>query len=132
MSALFKMIKAVASILMFSLNNTMNDFFCAYFFMATSFLGWLYFTICGYVYPRNTGKRRYLSKEPRTLDQHHQSVLEIEYNKRLYIGNMLIIFFTIIFTVIGFIAFNFSSDLFVGKEVTTLGASAVLMILVNG
>lgn len=46
-------------------------------------------------------------------------------------GNSCMIVLTIFFMILGFLAFGWAGELFEGKDVTTLGASAVVMILVN-
>ena len=46
-------------------------------------------------------------------------------------GSSIMIILTVFFMVVGFLAFGWAGELFEGKDVTTLGASAVVMILVN-
>ena len=55
LSAFFKIFKAVMAILVLGLNSSLNDYFVCYFFFVTSSIGWLYFRLCGFEAPKNTG-----------------------------------------------------------------------------
>ena len=47
----FKCIKAVMTIVIFTMNGTINDYFVTTFFFATSLGGLVYLNKCGYNYP---------------------------------------------------------------------------------
>jgi len=67
----------------------------------------------------------------RTIDQHKQAILEFEFHKRTAAANNTVIGLTMAFMVGGFFALYFNKTLFMGRNVSSLGESAVLMIIVN-
>ena len=50
-SVIFKILKAITTIMVFSLNGNNNDYFVAFFFFSTSLNGIIYLKICGYQMP---------------------------------------------------------------------------------
>ena len=48
---IFKSIKAVMTIIIFTMNGTINDYFVSVFFFSTSLCGLVYLQKCGYNYP---------------------------------------------------------------------------------
>lgn len=58
-ASFFKVIKAVATIATFTMNNSINDFFICYFFFATSVCGTIFFNYCGFERPKHTGAENF-------------------------------------------------------------------------
>jgi len=48
---IFKILGAQMTLLVFCLNGNLNDYFIAWFFMSSSFIGWVYLNIAGYKIP---------------------------------------------------------------------------------
>jgi len=73
--------------------------------------------------------------QPRTIEEHEQSIKLQEFTLKQYVANSIVIFLVAVFTLLGFWAYQDHSFLFVAgageEEVTTLGATAVMMILIN-
>ena len=51
-AVIFKILKGVATILIFSMNGSSNDFYVAWFFFCSSVNGIIYLEICGYHMPK--------------------------------------------------------------------------------
>merc|ERR1719329_543674 len=129
----FKILKALFTIAPFILTNQINDFFVAYFFFVTGICGSIYFSLCGFKLPKNKAKSvmKYENNIKRTIQEHEDAIIEKEFNKRMSLANHLMMGLTIIFMTLGFTGYCYADGIFVGKDVTTLGASALVLILAN-
>ena len=128
----FKILKALFTIAPFILTNQINDFFVAYFFFVTGICGSIYFSWCGFKLPKNEASvAKYESHSKRTIREHEDAIIEMEFNVRMSMANQLMMGLTIIFMTLGFTGYCYADDIFVGKDVTTLGASAMVLILAN-
>jgi hypothetical protein len=123
----FKILKAVITISVFTLNGSKNDYFMAYFFYWTCTLGGIYFTLSGY-------------QKPITQKEDRDHLTE-QYYKDLIIKNILIanqknadwtiIILTFLAFIAGVIGFTKANCLFSGTNVSTMAATAMIMILIN-
>ena len=131
----FKIFKAVITIAPFTLNGNINDFFICYFFFVTGVCGSTYFSICGFSLPHANYRvsdfdERY-SRLKNPKEYYEKLIKEIELNRRTSHANSVMFVLTVFFMSIGFATYGYSDWFFEGKNVTTLGASAVVMILIN-
>lgn len=106
MGTFFKINRAALTIALFALNSTMNDFFVCYFFMVTSLLGYVYLSMCGFERPKDSGKHAYAKGEIRSLKQHEQALLVREFHSRTIAANSVVIFLSLIFVVLGYVAYE--------------------------
>jgi hypothetical protein len=124
--------RALFTIAPFILTNQINDFFVAYFFFVTGVCGSIYFSLCGFKIPDNRASvMKYDNKVKRTIQEHEDAIIEKEYNKRMSKANHLMMGLTIFAMTLGFTGYCYADDIFTGKDVTTLGASAMVLILAN-
>ena len=93
-------------------NGSINDFLVAYFFFVTNVIGYVYLFLAGFEVPRDTGKQRYKKKESRSVEQHNHTILQVEYFRRLFIANSVIVALTTVALVGGIILFVNADDFF--------------------
>lgn len=129
LGSFFKIIKAVVTIAVFTLNGQKNDYFMAYFFFWTCLLGAIYFWLCGFEIPI-TNKEDRIKK---TKVYFSNLVIKEYLIKKQKNANCVIIFLTFFAFIVGAFAFSKSHILFSDSEgnVSTMGATSMIMILIN-
>lgn len=115
------------TIIVFTMNGTINDYFVAIFFFATSFGGLVYLQRCGFNKP--------IKPKLEETDQVVQLRQQIEkdlISKAQDSAFWRLFFVSCVFFGISIYAIRNSIDIFgEGQEVTTMGTSAAVMILTN-
>ena len=55
----------------------------------------------------------------------------MHYQSKVYLATSIITAMNIVFIICGFLMYSYADDLFVGELPSTMGCSAILMIIVN-
>ena len=127
-SVILKCIKAVLVILVFSCNGNMNDYFVSFFFVATSLCGLVYVRGCGYRLPEEL-KPEEERNDVLRLRNKILSDLVFGLQERAFIKIAAISFGCF---AVGLTAVYEAEAIFgAGQEVSTMGISASIMIMIN-
>lgn len=126
-----KLAQLCCIMLLFSMNGNNNDYFILYFFFCTSFLGVIYMFYTGYKLPK-TKYQNFDSKKERTESEYVDIIKLIKLNQFKSTADWFVLLGSLVFFFGGLITFCHSREVFAGGEqVSTMGATAVILVLIN-
>ena len=125
---IFKCLKGGMTIIIFTMNGTINDYFVSTFFFATSACGLVYLSKCGYNFPLTPKDKQ--SEDPVYIlrCQIEKDIISREQDMAFWLLFVVAAFFFCISI------FSIRMNVLVfgkGQEVTAMGTSAAIMILTN-
>jgi hypothetical protein len=115
--------------MVFTLNGNVNDFYLAFFFYVTCYIGGTYFFLAGLEMPKNSDTA--FDSPVRTERNYYKALVLLHVNQRKAFADWFILLLSFIAFIIGIIAFCYAKTLFEDTTVTTLGATSIIMILMN-